>query len=102
MSKVAAEVRKEMSDRATRRKAVFDLLADGRWHRTTEFQRADVGGSEGMRRVREVRAEVEAGKHEEWEALVKRKAAGSSQYEYRLVRYVPQQMRFFGKEADGA
>lgn len=85
MTTAADDVKKEMSDRATRRRAVFNLLADGRWHRTTEFQRADVGGSEGMRRVREVRADVERGKHRGWKALVKRKAAGSSQYEYRLV-----------------
>lgn len=56
---------------------VFELMLDYQWHRTSEINSAAVGGTEGTRRLRELRAEG-------WQ-IVKRTVEGSRQFEYRLV-----------------
>jgi len=38
-----------------RRGMVLDLLNDGEWHKGSEISGPDVGGSEGLRRLRELR-----------------------------------------------
>ncbi len=63
---------------ASRRENVLNLLADGLWHGTVEICSADVGVTEGCRRLRELR---KAGWHVE-----KRKMSNSTQFEYRLGR----------------
>lgn len=65
-----------MTTEKTRKQKVLDLLADGQWHKTAEICRWEVGGSEGTRRLRELR--------NDGVAIEKRKAKGSTQYEYRL------------------
>ena len=45
-----------------RRQLVWQLLLDFQWHRTMEINAVDVGGSEGCRRVRELRAQCREGK----------------------------------------
>lgn len=57
-----------------RRLAVLRLLADGHWHTTAEISSAEVGGSEGTRRLRELRRE----------GYEIQKRRHSDQYEYRL------------------
>ena len=72
---------------ATRRTAVWVRLLDGKWHTTMEINAVDVGGSEGCRRLRELRRDVRAGKFTDFRDIVKRRRGGnSSQYEYKLVR----------------
>lgn len=69
-----------------RRDLVWELMSDGRWHSTMEINAANVGGSEGCRRLRELRREVRKGKRLGWVDVEKRKKAGdTTQYEYRLV-----------------
>lgn len=58
-----------------RRAEVYLTLLDKQWHTGAELSSATCGGSEGLRRLRELRAngmEIE-----------KRKRAGTDQYEYR-------------------
>lgn len=62
---------------ATRRINVLALLGDGEGHTTAEINSAEVGGTEGTRRVRELRRD---GYH-----IESRKRAGSTQWEYRWV-----------------
>lgn len=61
----------------TRRALVSKLLLDGHWHTTAEVNAWDVGGSEGTRRLRELRA---AGLE-----LEKRRKKGSDMFEYRVA-----------------
>lgn len=78
------------SEAHTRRLAVWSLLLDGRWHATMEVNAAAVGGSEGCRRLRELRREVEAGKREGYSTIRSRKKKDdSTQYEYRLIKGTP-------------
>ena len=44
-------------DLETRRKAVLDLLSDGQKHKTSEISSPETGGTDGTRRLRELRAE---------------------------------------------
>jgi hypothetical protein len=75
-----------VEDRATRHAAVWDLLSDGEWHSTMEINAAEVGGSEGCRRLRYLRSEVRKGERSPWVDIVCRKRQGdTSQYEYRLI-----------------
>lgn len=70
------------SYRITRKRTVLDILSDGQWHDTVSLSGVTSGGSEGMRRMRELRAqgyEIES-----------RKKLGSEQWEYRLVLEVEQ------------
>jgi hypothetical protein len=65
----------------TRKELVLDVLraAEGGWVNTTEIANAQVGGSEGMRRLRELRADgytIERRGHPDPKV---------SQYQYRLV-----------------
>ena len=70
----------------TRRNRVYQVLRDGGWHKTAALSNADTGGSEGMRRLRELRQECEAGLRPGWKTVTKRRVGGdSTQYEYRLV-----------------
>ena len=59
-----------------RRRAVAWLLSDLDWHSTAEINSPAIGGSEGTRRLREIRA---AGS-----IIEKRRRADSDQFEYRL------------------
>lgn len=65
-----------------RRQRVFRLMSDGRWHRTSEISSPLWGGSEGTRRLRELR-----------EAFVieKRKYGNTDEYEYRMLLVSPGQ-----------
>ena len=56
--------------------AVLKVLSDGRYHKTSEFLGPDKGGSEGMRRLRELKTRGYV--------IERRKINGSSQWEYRL------------------
>jgi hypothetical protein len=62
----------------SRRENVLSLLSDGSWHGTAEICSVNVGGSEGCRRLRELR------KHG-W-TVEKRRKTDSTQFEYRLGR----------------
>ena len=66
----------------TRQDNVRVLLGDGNWHRTSEINGITVGGTEGVRRLRELRAQ---GCN-----IQKRRVAGSTQFEYRLISVVSQ------------
>lgn len=44
----------DLPDLASQRGKVLDLMSDGRWHSTEEILQA-AGGSEGLRRLRELR-----------------------------------------------
>jgi hypothetical protein len=61
-----------------RRGRVLTLMNDINWHSTAEISSTAVGGTEGTRRLRELRALGYT--------VEKRKVAGSTQYEYRFVR----------------
>ena len=65
------------SGRASRLEIVADLMLDRRWHKTVEIESVSVGGSQGTRRLRELRKKG-------W-AIEKRKVKNSTQYEYRFV-----------------
>jgi len=41
----------------TRRERVLKVLNDHKWHAANELTRGNTGGSEGLRRLRELRAE---------------------------------------------
>ena len=56
------------------RERVLSLLKDGGWYTTVEIN--NMGGTEGTRRLRELRANGYR--------IEKRKVAGSTMYEYRL------------------
>ena len=62
----------------TRQKAILDVLADGLWHPGHELTGPKCGGSEGLRRLRELRAKgyrIEA-----------RKIQGRSSWQYKLIK----------------
>jgi hypothetical protein len=67
-----------------RREQVWNLLLDEEWHTTAEISSAAVGGSEGTRRLRELRARCAV--HLLPGCIEKRKALEGTQYEYRLAR----------------
>lgn len=60
-----------------RQQRVLDVLADGRWHDGPELTHPAVGGSEGLRRLRELRAK---GYH----IRMRLKAKGKTTRQYRL------------------
>ncbi len=62
---------------ATRRALVRTLLEDGLWHSTADINAPGIGGSEGTRRLRELR---KLGL-----PLEMRKKAGTDMYEYRVM-----------------
>lgn len=62
-----------------RKQLVLNLLLDYQWHSTCEIESASIGGSQGTRRLRELRA----GGHQ----IIKRKKANSTQYEYKLSEF---------------
>ena len=66
----------------SRRYLVRELLMDGLWHSTAEVCHPAVGGSEGCRRLRELRKSF----RQEGYDILKRRKEGSTQYEYRMVR----------------
>ena len=61
-----------------RQQNVLNLLRSQEWSSTVEISSVEVGGSEGMRRLRELR--VDHGYN-----IIKRHKEGSTQYEYKLV-----------------
>lgn len=61
-----------------RQQRVFDVLADGKWHDGPELTHPGVGGSEGLRRLRELR---EKG----YPIEMRLKAKGKTTRQYRLV-----------------
>jgi len=61
----------------TRRNLVRGLLSDGQWHSTAEINAPGIGGTEGTRRLRELR---KLGLPVEM-----RRKAGSDMHEYRLM-----------------
>ena len=63
--------------RANRRGTVLALMLDRQWHSTAEIENVAIGGSQGTRRLRELRADG-------WR-IEKRPKANSTQWEYRLV-----------------
>ena len=66
-----------------RKLAVFELLRDGEWHATHEFNTPEVGGSDGVRRLRQLRADF---RHEgKGRTIEMRRKAESDEYEYRLT-----------------
>lgn len=64
----------------TRRQNVKELLGDGEWHKTGEINSKECGGTEGTRRLRELREERFGGL-----SIEKRKEEGGDEFEYRLV-----------------
>lgn len=62
-----------------RQLAVYNILKDGEWHDGPELTHPAVGGSEGLRRLRELR---EKG----YRIEMRRKAKGRTTRQYRLVR----------------
>lgn len=77
---------RDRSEAATRRIAVWGLLKDGAWHTTMEINDVTTGGSEGCRRLRELRAECRSGKRAGWTDIQCRRSIGDgTQWEYRAV-----------------
>lgn len=73
-----------------RRARVWHLLADGQWHSTMEINDGGVGGSEGCRRLRELRDQCRSGKRPGYGDIAVEKIGGTtSQYRYRLVAGAP-------------
>lgn len=68
-------------DSHARRAEVLARLRRGGWVNGTELATEECGGSEGLRRLRELRK----GGH----VIVKRKVPGSNTWEYRLVEHLP-------------
>jgi len=66
----------DMADLAAGRGRVLDLMADGQWHTADEI-RAVARGSEGLRRLRELRH-----RH----TIEKRRVRDSRLFEYRMVQ----------------
>jgi hypothetical protein len=62
-----------------RQLAVYNVLKDGEWHDGPELTHPAVGGSEGLRRLRELR---EKG----YRIDMRRKAKGRTTRQYKLVR----------------
>jgi len=62
-----------------RQLAVYNILKDGEWHDGPELTHPAVGGSEGLRRLRELRAKG-------YTIEMRRKAKGRTTRQYRLVR----------------
>jgi hypothetical protein len=80
---------RDRSEAATRRIAVWAVLADGAWHTTMEINAVDVGGSEGCRRLRELRVECRDGKRTGWRDIECRRSPGdSTQWEYRALQVI--------------
>jgi hypothetical protein len=73
---VGVVFREELPDRQRR---VYDVLKDGQWHDGPELTHPAAGGSEGLRRLRELR---EKG----YTIDMRRKAKGRTTRQYRLVR----------------
>jgi|WetSurSiteA1Bulk_404760.scaffolds.fasta_scaffold39427_2 hypothetical protein len=73
---VVVAMREELPDRQRR---VYDVLKDGEWHDGPELTHPAVGGSEGLRRLRELRAKG-------YTIEMRRKAKGRTTRQYRLVR----------------
>ena len=72
--------------RKARRQNVWVLLLDEQWHSTVEISSAVIGGSEGCRRLRELRDECQRGKRPGWIDIEgRRRSDDSTQWEYRLV-----------------
>jgi hypothetical protein len=71
---------------STRRGNVWRLLSDGQWHTTMEVNAVDVGGSEGCRRVRELREECRTGKRPGWVIECRRlpRCRETTQWGYRV------------------
>lgn len=63
---------------SSRQQAVFDVLRDGQWHDGPELTHPAVGGSEGLRRLRELR---DMG----YEIQMRLKAKGQTTRQYRMV-----------------
>ena len=61
-----------------RQQAVYDVLADGHWHDGPELTHPAAGGSEGLRRLRELRAKG-------YTIEMRLKAKGKTTRQYRLV-----------------
>jgi hypothetical protein len=75
---------------ATAKAAVWTLLSDEKWHTTMEINAVDVGGSEGCRRLRELRQKVRKGKHPPYNDIDAARIGGeTTQWKYRLVRAAP-------------
>lgn len=74
----------------TRKEWILTQLVawNGNWCPTAHLSGVD-GGSEGMRRLRELRREILDGKHPKYKDIEKRRKEGSTQWEYRLVRARP-------------
>ncbi|MEE9593562.1 MAG: hypothetical protein V3W28_08280 [Thermoplasmata archaeon] len=69
----------------TRHELILLLMKKGGWYRTTQISSAAIGGSEGMRRLRELRKRLKAGKVNGYIGIEKRPLKGSTQWEYRLI-----------------
>lgn len=65
----------------TRKEAVFNMLRSRRWTPGYELTQPNVGGTEGLRRLRELRSEGFE--------IKSRPMVGSNAYEYRLVSTKP-------------
>lgn len=70
----------------SRRRRVMKLLLDFGFHSTMEVCAVEVGGAEGCRRLRELREEIEVGKHPGVRGIEKRRRLNSDQFEYCLLR----------------
>lgn len=64
----------------TRKEKVLDTLSDGEWHDGYDLCHPSVGGSEGLRRLRELRADG----HSIAKRLKPDRPYGSSVHQYRL------------------
>jgi len=62
----------------TRRNNVLRLLEDGKWHSTAEINSPEVGGTEGTRRLRELRKMG----HD----ILKRKHVGHDDFLYGMMK----------------
>jgi hypothetical protein len=72
-------------DAKSRRENVWRLLRDGQWHTTMEINDVTVGGSEGCRRLRELRRLVRNARLPPYCNIQKRKVPDSNQWEYLLI-----------------
>ena len=75
------QAKSENAELRSRRLRVYVLLQDGLWHKTAEINSAECGGTEGTRRLRELRAKAA----QMGGRIEKRKAAQGTQFEYRWV-----------------
>jgi hypothetical protein len=66
----------------TKKQAVFELLKDGEWHASPEVRKA--GGDNPSRYVREIRAEIRAGKLYGFRDLLSERDGATTRY--RMVR----------------